>query len=79
MEYKIPNATSNPVAQFHPAGAVMVQMVPLVMAEVGIARPSEVQEIVEPFFADIALHHARKQARQGVNGRQETQRCSNKK
>jgi len=48
-------------------------MVPLKMPEVVIARLSEMQEIVEPLFADIALHNARKQGGQGIYGEQKTQ------
>src|SRR2546429_4394227 len=73
MECKIPNPTGDPVTHFHSAGAVMIQMVPLEMAEVAIKKLSEMQEIVEPLFADIALHDSRKQCGQGVYGGQETQ------
>jgi len=48
-------------------------MVPLKMPEVVIARLSEMQKIVEPLFADIALHNARKQGGQGIYGEQKTQ------
>jgi hypothetical protein len=60
MEYKVPNPAGDPVAPFHPARAVMIQMISLEMPEVAIARLSEMQEIVEPLFADIALHDTRK-------------------
>src|SRR5260370_38537149 len=73
MEYKVPNSAGDPVTLFHPARAVMIQMVPLEMLEVAIARRSEMQEIVEPLFADIALHNARKEGGQGIYGEQETQ------
>jgi hypothetical protein len=73
MEYKVPNPAGDPVTLFHPAGAVMIQMVPLEMPEVAIAKRSEMQEIVEPLFADIALHDTRKQGGQGIYGEQETQ------
>src|SRR5260370_42392138 len=74
MEFKVPNPAGDPITQFHPTRAVVIQMVSLEMPEVAITRLSEMQEIVSPLFADIALHETRQQARQGVNGKQETQR-----
>src|SRR5260370_31300080 len=73
MEYKVPNPAGDPVTLFHPAGAVMIEMVSLEMPEVAIARPSEMQEIVEPLFADVTLHDTGEQAGQGIHGEQETQ------
>jgi hypothetical protein len=73
MEYKVPNPAGDPVTLFHPARAVMIQMISLEMPEVAIARLSEMQEVVEPFFADIALHDTRKQGGQSIYGEQETQ------
>ncbi len=43
------------------------------MSEVAIAKPSEVQKIVQPLFSNIALHHACKQSREGVHGKQKTE------
>jgi len=60
MEYNVPNSAGDPVTLFHPARAVMIQMVSLEMPEVAIASLSEMQEIVEPLFANIALHDTRK-------------------
>lgn len=51
----------------------MIQMVPLETPEAGIARFSEVEEIVDPFLTDVALHHARKKAGHSVHGKQEAQ------
>src|SRR5467141_1411466 len=73
MEYKVPNPAGDPVAHFHSTGAVMIQMVLLEMAEVAITKLSEVQEIMEPLFTDIALDDSRKQGGQGIYGEQETQ------
>jgi len=73
MEYKVPNPAGDPVAHFHSAGAVMIQMVLLEMAEVAITKFSEMQEIMEPLFTDIALDDSRKQGGQGIYGEQETQ------
>src|SRR5258708_12554869 len=43
------------------------------MSEVAISKLSEVQEIVEPLFSNIALHHASKQSREGIHGKQKTE------
>lgn len=56
MEDDVPNPAGDPVTLVHSARAVMIQMVPLEMAEIAITKLSEMQEIMEPFFADVALH-----------------------
>src|SRR5260370_16903474 len=73
MEYDVPDPAGDPVTIFYAARAVMVQVISLEMSEVAISKLSEVQEIVQPLFSNITLHHARKQSREGVNGKQETE------
>src|SRR5260370_27825600 len=73
MEYKVPNPAGDAVTLFHPARAVMIQVISLEVPEVAIAGLSEMQEIVDPLLADIALHHTSEQARQRINGEQETE------
>src|SRR5713226_4598883 len=51
----------------------MVQVISLEMPEIAIAKLSEMHEIVEPLFADVALHDTRKQDGQCMRGEQETQ------
>jgi hypothetical protein len=74
MEYNVPSATGDAVTEFCSAGAVMIEMIALEMPEVGITRLSKMQEIMEPLFADIALHDTRKQGGKRVNGKEETER-----
>jgi hypothetical protein len=57
----------------------MVQVISLEKPKVAIARLSEMQVIVEPLFADVALHDARKQGGQSIHGEQETQGCGHGK
>jgi hypothetical protein len=52
----------------------MIQMIALEMPEVAIAGLSEMQEIVEPFFADIALHDTGEQGRERVNRKEKAER-----
>jgi len=78
MEYNIPNPAGDSVAHFYSARAVMVQMISLEMPEEAIARLSEMQEIMEPLFTDIALHDTAKQGGESVHRKQETERCSHK-
>jgi hypothetical protein len=52
---------------------VVVQVISLEMSEVAISKLSEVQEIVQPLFSNIALHHASKQSREGIHGKQKTE------
>jgi hypothetical protein len=73
VEYKVPNPASDPITLFHPARAVVIQMVPLEMPEVAIAKLSEMQEIVDPLFTDVALHDTRKQGGQSIHGEQKAQ------
>src|SRR5260370_3933894 len=51
----------------------MIQMVALEMPEKAIARLSEMQEIVCPLLADVALNDTRKQGGQGITGKKETE------
>ncbi len=51
----------------------MIQMVALEMPEEAIAKLSEMQEIVYPLLADVALNDTRKQGGQGINGKKETE------
>ena len=60
MEYEVPDAAGDSVTVFHPARAVVVQVISLEMPEEAIARLSKMQEIVGPLFSDITLHHTRK-------------------
>jgi hypothetical protein len=48
----------------------MVKMISLEMPKVGISRFSEVQEIVDTFLGDVALHNASQEAGGGVNREQ---------
>jgi len=73
MEYDVPDPAGDPVTIFDAARAVVVQVISLEMPEEAIARLSEMQEIVGPLFSDITLHHTRKQSREGVHGKQETE------
>src|SRR3989440_4573544 len=73
MEYDVPDPAGDPVTIFYAARAVMVQVISLEMSEVAISKLSEVQEIVQPLFSNIALHNACKQSREGVHGKQETE------
>ena len=79
MEYKVPNPAGDPIALFHPAWAVMIQMVALELLEIAIAKLAEMQEIVNPLFADVALHDTRKQGGQSIHGEQEAQRRGHEK
>jgi hypothetical protein len=74
VEYEVPNPAGDAVAQFDTARAVMIEMIAFEMPEVAITRLSEMQEIMEPLFADIALHDAGKQGGERVNGKEETER-----
>jgi hypothetical protein len=74
VEYEVPNPAGDAVAQFDTARAVMIEMIALEMPEVAITRLSEMQEIMEPLFADIALHDSGKQGGERVNGKEETER-----
>jgi len=74
MEYEVPDPAGDSVTLFHPARAVVVQVISLEMSEEAIARLSEMQEIVGPLFSDITLHDTRKQGWEGVHGKQETER-----
>jgi hypothetical protein len=51
----------------------MIQMIALEVPEVAIARLSEMQEIMEPLFADIALDDTGKQGGERVNGKEEAE------
>src|SRR5258708_6971605 len=73
LEYNIPNPAADSVAHFYSTGTMMIQMISLEITEERNPGLSEVQEIVEPLFPDIALYNTREQARQGVNRKQETQ------
>ena len=73
MEYDVPDPAGDPITIFYAARAVMVQVISLEMSEVAISKLSEVQEIVQPLFSNIALHNACKQSREGVHGKQETE------
>src|SRR5260370_39965953 len=73
MEYDVPDPAGDPVTIFYAARAVMVQVISLEMSEVAISKLSEVQEIVQPLFANIALHDACKQSSEGVHVKQETE------
>jgi hypothetical protein len=73
MEYEVPDPAGDSVTLFHPARAVVVQVISLEMPEEAIARLSEMQEIVGPLFSDITLHHTRKQGWEGVHRKQETE------
>ena len=74
MENKIPNPTGDPVTLFDSARAVMIQMIPAQMPQVGIARLSEMEVVVGPLFADVALHHTGKQSRRRIDREQEADR-----
>jgi hypothetical protein len=78
VEDSIPNPAADSIAQFYSAGAVMVQMIPFQMPEERNPGLSEMQEIMEPLFADIALHDTGEQGGQGAHRKQETQRCGHK-
>src|SRR2546425_10523679 len=73
MEYDVPDRAGDPVTIFHAARAVMEQVISLEMSEVAISKLSEVQEIVQPLFSNITLHHACKQSRERVHEKQETE------
>jgi len=73
MEYEVPDPAGDSVTLFHPARAVVVQVISLEMSEEAIARLSEMQEIVGPLFSDITLHDTCKQGWEGVHGKQETE------
>ena len=79
MEYNVPSPTGDAVTEFYSAGAVMIQVISLEMAEQGIAKLSEMQEIVEPLFANIALHDAREEGGECVDGKEETEGRGDKK
>jgi len=51
----------------------MIQMVALEMPQKATAKLSEMQEIVYPLLADVALNDTRKQGGQGINGKKETE------
>lgn len=74
MKYEVPDPAGDSVALFHPARAVVVQVISLEMPEEAIARLSEMQEIVGPLFSDIALHDTREQSGQRVNRKEEAER-----
>jgi len=79
VEYNIPKPAGDSVAHFDSAGAVMVQVVSLEMPEEPKPRLSEMQEIMEPLFADIALHDTRKQGGESEHGKEEAKRGGHKK
>ncbi len=51
----------------------MIQMVAFEMPEEAIAKLSEMQEIVYPLFADIALPDTRKEGGESADGKKETE------
>src|SRR5260370_36631565 len=79
VEYNIPKPAGDSVAHFDSAGAVMVQVGSLEMPEEPKPRLSEMQVIMEPLFADIALDDTRKQGGATENGKAEAKRLGHKK
>jgi hypothetical protein len=79
MEYDVPDPAGDSVTLFHPARAVVVQVISLEMPEEAIVRLSEMQEVVGPLFSDVALHDTRKQGWEGVHGKQKTARRGHQK
>jgi hypothetical protein len=78
VEESIPNPAADSIAQFYSAGAVVVQMISFQMPEERNPGLSEMQEIMKPLFADIALDDTGEQGGQGVHRKQETERCGHK-
>jgi hypothetical protein len=78
VEDSIPNPAADSIAQFYSAGAVMVQMISFQMPEEWNPGLSEMQEIMEPLFADITLHDTGEQGGQGIHRKQETEWCGHK-
>src|SRR2546429_3832505 len=63
VEQATQNPASDPTARFRPARAMMAKVIALEKPEEAIAKPSEMQEIMDPRFADIAFDDARKENR----------------
>ena len=59
MEYKVPDSAGDAVTFFYAARAVVIQVIALKTPEKAIAKLSEMQEIMEPLFADIAFYDTR--------------------
>jgi hypothetical protein len=73
VEYNIPNPAGNSIAHFYSTGAVMIEMISLEMPEERNARLSEMQEIMEPLFTDIALHDTGKQGGESEHGKKKAE------
>ena len=70
---KVPSPAADRVSLFHTSRAELVQVKSLEMSEVAILKLSEVQEMLEPLFSNITLHHTRKQGRERVLRKQKTE------
>ena len=56
LEDNIPETIGEAVAFFHPLGAVMIEMMPLDIAEIRASEVVKVYRVVNPFLRHIALY-----------------------
>jgi len=79
IEHAVPETSGDAVAFVDPTGTVVVQVVFLQAPKEGEPGIRKVQRVVQPFFADVALHNTCKHDGRGVNRKQKTDRGCDEK
>ena len=79
VEHAVPETCGDAIALVDPTGAVMVQVVFLHPSKEREAGMREVQRVVQPLFAGIALYCAGEHGRRGINGKQKADGSCDKK
>src|SRR5260370_1335945 len=69
IEHAVPETGGDAVALVDPTRAVVVQVIFLHPAEGGEPGVREVQRVMQPFFADVALYHTGQHDGRGVDGK----------
>src|SRR5437867_4458924 len=67
----VPEAVRQPVGDVHPLRAVVVQVMPLDVAEVPSTEAVEVHGVVHPLLDDVRLHEPGQEGAQGLDGQEE--------
>src|SRR6266496_2004237 len=67
----VPEAVRQPVGDVHPLRAVVVQVMPLDVAEVPATEAVEVHGVVDPLLDDVGLHEPGQERAQGKDGQEE--------
>ena len=79
IKYAVPETSGDAIALVNPAGTVVVQVIllhPSKKEEPGIG---EVQRVMQPLFAGVALYRAGEYDRRGIDRKQKAEGRCNKK